>query len=169
MKPVNNIAVSADRMAADEKKFHFEWRKQIFHTSLESRGLVFELTGVSSEYSAEGDSPDTKEYQYCVADSWIDPRVAIFATNCYLSKLHHQSAGARNRYAACNVSLHLIIAKLPEDWPPSLVFQSPSWSLSFVRKPRTSCVTCHFTIILQSSDREGGWESSVAVRRSKER
>jgi hypothetical protein len=60
VKSVNDIVIDAGGMAADEKKFHFKWRKQIFHTSLESRGLVFELTGVSSEYSAERDSPGTK-------------------------------------------------------------------------------------------------------------
>lgn len=65
VKSVNDIAVGADGMAADEKKFHFKWGKQIFHTSLESRGLVFELTGVSSGKGFSGH----KEYQYCVADS----------------------------------------------------------------------------------------------------
>ena len=32
----------------------------MFHASLESGGLVFELTGVSSEFRAKRDSPDPK-------------------------------------------------------------------------------------------------------------
>jgi hypothetical protein len=129
----------------------------MFHASLESRGLVFELPGVSSELRAKRDSPDPKEYQHCNADSWINPRVAIFATYCYFSKPHHQSTGVQNRHTACKASsLCLVITKLPEDWPSSLIFQSSPKCLSFVRKLRILCVTCHLTMILQTSGREGG-------------
>jgi len=60
VESVNNTVVDADGIAADEKKFHFKWTKQMFHASLKSRGLAFELTGVSSEFRAKRDSPDPK-------------------------------------------------------------------------------------------------------------
>jgi hypothetical protein len=96
VKSVNNIVVDSDGIATDEKEFHFKWTKQMFHASLESRGLVFEMTGVSSEFS-----------QYCKVDSWINPRVAIFATYCYLS---NSPPVDRRAEQACSVQGVLLVS-----------------------------------------------------------
>ena len=116
MKSVTNIVVDADGIAADEKKFHFKWTKQMFHASLESRDLVFELTGVSSEFRAKRDSPDLKNINIAMLVLGSIRAWLFFATYCYLSKPHHLSTGVRNKHATCKAPfLSLVIAKLPED------------------------------------------------------
>ena len=115
MKSVDNIVIDADGMAADEKKFHFKWTKQMFHASLESRGLVFELTGVSSEFRAKRDSPDPKNIDIAMPILG-SIRAWLFSRLTATSATHHQSTGVRNKHATCKASfLSLVIAKLLED------------------------------------------------------
>jgi hypothetical protein len=91
VKSVDNIVVGVDGIVADEKKFHFKWTKQMFHASLEPRGLVFELTGVSSEFRAKRDSPDPKNIDIAMSilgsiRAWLFSRLTATSASLTTSR-----------------------------------------------------------------------------------